>query len=228
MYYNKKIVDTIIDAMKYTADTYRPDFMESVSDCNENGIYQNVWAHRGQLVTNALSKINGIKVIHVKRGFFQFEAILDSDDRTLYIMISQANLDKRKHEKKVFGVSKHYLYSLLHLNKKFDKPDGQMSLFDVDDDEERKIQDIEKMLSDSADSVDRILVVPVTYQHQEPVSANIVLYDSYYHEIESVNISDKLVETDKTPKNNVVGGDTANADNHDGNKEPLVKLKKLH
>lgn len=226
---NPIVIDAIIGTMSYTEKDLKPDFRAIISKCNENGLHQSVWAHRGDMISDQLADNDDLVVLHIRRGnLWQFEAIYDCKSKALYIMISEKNLQANKEKVLKNGASSHYLYSLLHYNQQFDKSTEQLELISDSDqfekNEKRRISDCNRMLADYADKVDNVIVVSFAYAESMVAGGRIELFDSKYNEIESRDISNEVLKAGKTSESMALGVVEKTSAKDD---EPLVKLKNI-
>lgn len=223
---NSKIIDAVVETMSITAKDLLPSFKIAISQYNNNGLSANVWAHRGDVITDKFQGNEDINVLHISRGsLWQFEAILDQQNNELYIMINENNLRKLKMKFKKEHFSNHYLYSFLHYNNSYNSSDTQLELLDDEykkKNEERRINDCHKMLADYADKVDKIIVVSFGYVQDIITNGKIELFDGQYNEVDSIDISNKIIELNKTPEEKALG---VNKKKKNAITKPLVKLK---
>lgn len=226
MQVNDVILKACCKVMKYTLAEFRPYYHQVISEVNENGIYQDLWARRADMLTDKFLPNDEIKVLHVKRGRWQIDPVADLKTGDLYILINKKNLDQRINEAQAKGWSTHYLYSALLKNSyiKTKNPEP-MSLFPMDplEEDEHKIwrqEDCERILGDLYEKINRIIVVSVEYEGEIAATAHAIIYDSHYNIAEEMEISDYLLPV--TYEENDVG-DPSEAAPIKG--QPLVKLK---
>ncbi|MTV82196.1 DUF5986 family protein [Secundilactobacillus folii] len=220
---NPIILRSVVEAMSITVRDVLADFNASISSVNHNGLYQAVWARRGQVVTNMLADNETIKVVHVHhKSIWQFEAIVDTDQRDAYLLMSHDNLKAlQKKFKKQSSSHHHYLYSFLCLNPK--PTSTQQSLFQSDENEEAaRKSDCDIMLGEFANQIDRVYVVAFDYAENTATGGAIYLLDQNGTTIETKDISDMLLDQEETSENDSLGTDPIK---HSSKPTPLVKLK---
>ncbi|WP_156314476.1 DUF5986 family protein [Lacticaseibacillus camelliae] len=90
---NPTILHAAVDVMSTTARDVRPDFDASIASVNHTGLSQAVWARRGQQTTDKFPENDNIKIRHVQRGgFWQFEAVVDVQQREVFLLMTHDNL----------------------------------------------------------------------------------------------------------------------------------------
>ncbi len=156
---NPTILHAAVDVMSTTARDVRPDFDASIASVNHNGLSQAVWARRGQQITDKFPEDDNIKIRHVHRGgIWQFEAVVDVQQREVFLLMTHDNLKALQKRFKANGYCHHYLYSLLRLNS--EAKSEQQSLFQLDEDEElAREKDCDNILGEFAGEIDRVYVV---------------------------------------------------------------------
>lgn len=199
---NPKIIFQISRAMNYTYINYLPDYRSNVSTISKNGLHANVWARRAEMIHNSFKDSEDIKVIHIDRKIWDCEAILDTLNNKLYLMITEKNLRLCQKKYSDNGFSTHYLFSLLYYNAKLLATGEQLSLLPnlTEDQQQHRIDDSNAMLSDWADKVKEVIVCAFSEINGSVTQATAYLFDEGYNEVESTDISSVLLDsTDATP-----------------------------
>lgn len=223
---NIKVARKCCAVMAYTLVDFRPIYHQAISDINENGIRQALWAKRADMLTNSFLPDERIKVLHIKRGVnWQIDPVADLDNGDLYILINKKNLDQRIRDVHTQGWSTHYLYSAL-LKNSFIKTEcfEPISLFPLNPSEKNehkkwREEDCEKILGNLYEKIHRIIVIAVEYEGNIAATAHAIVYDSHYNVVEDVDISDLLLPTTYEDIN-VISLEDKSTEN-----QPLVKLK---
>lgn len=195
---NSEIISAISNAMNYTYINYLPDYRANVSTVSKNGLHANVWAIRAEMVHHSLRNSLTIPVIHIDRKIWDCEAVLDTANNKLYLMITEKNL--RICQKEYFrkGFSTHYVFSLLHYNDESKAPTAQLELFRplTDEQVQYRIDDSNQMLAEWADKVDQVIICAFNEISGAITKATAYLFDDSYNEVESLDISKMLYQTD--------------------------------
>lgn len=219
---NPLILHASVETMAITARDVRPDFEASIASVNHDGLPQAVWARRGQMVTDLFIENDTIKIRHVHRGgIWQFEAIIDVEQREVYLLMTHDNLKTLQKRFKAHGYCHHYLFSLLLLNPELISV--QQSLFQLDEDETKARQkDCDNILGEFAGQIDRVYVAAFDYAEQAAAGGAIYLLDQNGATIESKDISDMLLDQEETSEKDSLGTDPVKRHSES---TPLVKLK---
>lgn len=219
---NPTILHAAVNVMSTTARDVRPDFDASIASVNHNGLSQAVWARRGQQITDKFPEDDNIKIRHVQRGgFWQFEAVVDVQQREVFLLMTHDNLKALQKRFKANGYCHHYLFSLLRLNPEVKSE--QQSLFQLDEDEEAaREKDCDNILGEFAGEIDRVYVVAFDYAESLPTGGAVYLLDQNGSTIESIDISDMLVDQEETTEEDSLGTDPVKRPSES---TPLVKLK---
>lgn len=182
--------------MNYTYRDYLPDFRANVSPWSNDGLHPGVWGRRSNIIHDGFKDSKNIEVIHIDRKIFDCEAILDVENNKLYLMMTEKNLKlcQKKYSHK--GFSTHYVFSLLHYNKNQEAANIQTSFFQTltDDQNQYRIDDSDQILSDWADAVDEVIICAFNEINGAVTQATAYLFDAYYNEVESEDISNILVQ----------------------------------
>lgn len=195
-----KIVEGILHAMSITSADIQNDFENSISKNNHNGLLQNVWGRRCDDLIKQFAQLADIEVLHIRRTkLWQIDPVFNRSTAILYLLFSDINLKKVRNKYIKKGTSAHYSVSFLLKNEGFlPKSSEQIELIslsqkELENEEQRKQRDIEKMLGDNAELVREVVMISVSYSEGQAVSATQLLYTTKFELVEEKDISDMLV-----------------------------------
>lgn len=193
---NEFILKGILKAMATTSKNVLPDYRESISKTNENGLTSNVWAKRSDVLEEQFVDNPNIKVLHIKRTkLWQFDPVFNKKTGTLYLLFSDKNLKSIRNKYLKSGKSKHYSNSLLLKNEgllpKYYSQQETLPLSDqeLEDERLRKEKDIEEMLKLDAQLVKKVVMVSVTYVNEEAIAAELLTYTPSFDLVDNKDIS---------------------------------------
>lgn len=184
--------------MSITTKDVEDDFRESISKTNDNGLLQNVWARRSDDLEKQFKDTTDIKVLHIKRTkLWQIDPVLDKSRGNLYLLFSDTNLSqvRRKYINK--GTSKHYSVSFLLKNEGILPKKEEIHLIPFTEKElsiekDRRQKDVQQMLGDEAENVKKVIIISVTYNDDEAIAAEYLIFNFNFELCEQEDISDLL------------------------------------
>lgn len=191
----KEVIAKCLDVMSFTTRHLEQDFKAVISETSKNGIFQNVWARRSHMLRDLFENSAIWKVLHIKRGIWQFDPILNLETGELIAFFSKSNFRTIRNQYFKNGVSTHYTLSLLLKNEGLypEQEVEQLSLFDADSSEsKRKETDLVRMLGEYCENVTKIRFLVVDYVGQEAVSASLEDYTPQFLLVNSVDVSNLL------------------------------------
>lgn len=226
---NSKLEKGILDAMSITTYDIRPDFEDTFSKTNHNGIHQVVWAKRSQYLKDIFENDPNIEVLDIQRNFWKVNPVFDIQTGNLYILVSDNNLQRKIADYKSKGTSTHYIYELLIKNDQLEAPQNELSLFsneNYDEKEQRHLYSM-KMLGDNYDNVKQVILISVSYFNEAAIGANKLLYNDKFDLILEENLSSLLHnEAPIIDSNNNPNEHNSVEETYDD--KPLVTLKKKY
>ncbi|WP_105124544.1 DUF5986 family protein [Streptococcus suis] len=193
--FEKEAIVKCLDVMSFTTRNIETDFKGAISETSQNGIYQAVWARRADMLQGLFENNSIWKVLHIKRGIWQFDPILNIETGELIAFFSKNNFRTIRNRYFKNGTSTHYTLSLLLKNEGLypEQEVEQLSLFDADSSEvKRKEADLVRMLGEYCEHVTKIRFLIVDYVGQEAVSASLEDYTPQFLSVGSVDISHLL------------------------------------
>lgn len=184
--------------MSITTKDVEDDFRESISKTNDNGLPQNVWARRSDDLEKQFKDTTDIKVLHIKRTkLWQIDPVFDKSRGNLYLLFSDTNLNqiRRKYINK--GASKHYSVSFLLKNEGILPKKEEIHLIPFTEKElsiekDRRQKDVQQMLGDDAEKVKKVIIISVTYNDDEAIAAENLIFNFNFEICEQEDISDLL------------------------------------
>lgn len=193
-----KINKKILHSMSITTKDVEDDFRESISKTNDNGLPQNVWARRSDDLEKQFKDTTDIKVLHIKRTkLWQIDPVFDKSRGNLYLLFSDTNLNqiRRKYINK--GASKHYSVSFLLKNEGILPKKEEIHLIPFTEKElsiekDRRQKDVQQMLGDDAEKVKKVIIISVTYNDDEAIAAENLIFNFNFEICEQEDISDLL------------------------------------
>lgn len=195
-----KIVEGVLHAMSITSADIQYDFENSISKNNHNGLPQAVWSSRCDDLIKQFVQLADIEVLHIQRTkLWQIDPVFNRSTGVLYLLFSDINLKKVRNKYIKKGTSTHYSVSFLLKNAGFlPKSNEQIELIplsqeELENEEQRKQKDIEKMLGDNAELVREVVMISVSYSEEQAVSATQLLYTPKFELVEEKDISDMLI-----------------------------------
>lgn len=219
---NEEVIDSILQVMKVTRRDVIDDFREAISDVNTNGLPQAVWARRAKVLVKIFKHNDRIKLLHIKRGFWEINPVFNTETGELYLLSSKDNFKNIKNKYLKNGTSTHYTYDLLIYNSGLLPLTSEVTLFQNNDDDEKRITENQKMLGEWYENVKKVYIVIVDYVVDEAIEASCLLLNDQYATVDEVNLTPLLHENDNDNKN--LNGAMDNTDNKQH--KPLVTLKK--
>ncbi|CCW41713.1 hypothetical protein SAIL_6960 [Streptococcus agalactiae ILRI112] len=193
--FDKEVIAKCLDVMSFTTRNLEQDFKAAISETSQNGIFQNVWGRRSDMLRDLFKNSSIWKVLHIKRGIWQFDPVLNIETGELIAFFSKNNFRTIRNQYFKKGTSTHYSLSLLLKNEGLypEQEAKQLSLFDTDNSElKRKKSDLARMLGEDCDRVTKIRFLVVDYVGQEAVSALLEDYTSQFLSVSSADVSQLL------------------------------------
>ncbi|HEM5274708.1 TPA: hypothetical protein U1352_002160 [Streptococcus suis] len=191
----REVIIKCLEAMSFTTRHLEQDYKVAISETSQNGIYQATWARRSNMLKDLFDNSVVWKVLHIKRGIWQFDPILNIETGELIAFFSKNNFRTIRNRYFKKGTSTHYSLSLLLKNEGLypEQEVEQLSLFDADSSEvKRREADLVRMLGEYCEHVTRIRFLIVDYVGQEAVSASLEDYTPQFLSVSSVDISHLL------------------------------------
>ncbi|MFC6315808.1 DUF5986 family protein [Lapidilactobacillus achengensis] len=220
---DQEVLKAAVNVMSITDETILPNFEAAISKVNHDGLDHSVWANRGQVLTDIFADHSIIKIRHVKRGtIWQFEAMVNVENHTVYLLMTHDNLRKLQREFKKNKHRTHYLFSLLRLNPESICVQQELFAFDEESFKAAREMDCDNILGEFAGQIEHVQVLAFDYANHSAIGGAVYLLDQSGATIEREDISDMLLDQDKTSENDSLGTEPVQRTTES---TPLVKLK---
>lgn len=178
------------------------------------------WDLRFQRIKDAALKHN-LTVLERKKGFWDFNMVLDYDSGNLFIFSKDNNLETVK---KNFGKHKiHYFHACISKSEApIDLGDQQLELFPTltEEYEERRIREAQKLLSEDYSSVQNVFFITAKEENHKFSNVEIKLYNSYFELTDREDLSRYIDEVGYSEALDVV------TDEEDNEEQPLIPALK--
>ncbi|MHC3745022.1 DUF5986 family protein [Streptococcus suis] len=87
----REVIIKCLEAMSFTTRHLEQDYKVAISETSQNGIYQATWARRSNMLKDLFDNSVVWKVLHIKRGIWQFDPILNIETGELIAFFSKNN-----------------------------------------------------------------------------------------------------------------------------------------
>lgn len=221
---NEEVIDPILQAMKVTRRDVIDDFKVAISDVNTNGLPQAVWARRAKVLVSFFKDNNRIKVLRIRRGFWEINPVFNTETGELYLLSSKDNFKNIKNKYLKDGTSTHYTYDLLIYNSGLLPVTSEVTLFPNNDDDEKRITENQKMLGEWYENVKKVYIITVDYIVDEAIEASCLLLNDQYAMVDEINLTPLLHDNASESSDDKLSGIVG--EKNDKQQMPLVTLKK--